>query len=681
MIFKSIRLQNFRQFKSEVNLKFAQPNAKDNNITLIIAENGVGKTTLLQSFRYCFFGSSGNYLNLPNSFNLVNNNLANDLLDTDEATMFVEVEFTHENESYIARREETFQKRNGKMNSIESNKFTLKILDGHNGWKEIGEEKAEDKIRSIMPPGLSYIFMFDGERMERSIADSNFKKELKDSILGILNIKKYDELISLIGTKGQTTSVMGKINQRIAGDTSNDVKTIQENQQFEENKDKTLEEIEKNENEIKQYQKIIDDSNYNLEKIEEIAKEQAILRNLESDFKNKEEQIESYSKEYIDQSFQLLINKNISSIKKDFIGFLKSKDDSNIIYRNLHIDTLEDILNTNICLCGDDITGDLNKKHQIEMLKNIALPIETAHNLGHIQELINISDDFDVDYQGIKELKMRITSEKSILSRINTDIRNQEKIIKNLEANYDINYMEQIDKARKKINELNKIIGQNRYHLDLVNRKLNKQEKEMEKISSRTEQNKQITILLKTLEKLIERLKEVRDQKSNEARKRLEFHFQNILSKIMQGSYTTKIDEYYNIEIFDNNNNDVTSVLSTGQNVVVSIALISALINTAKELSDEIISTEKYGIIMDAALSNVDTTHMNRLAKHSLVDMEQLIFLSFRKQLKNDLMGSIGDNVGKAYHLYKEESDSGVSSEEIELEDLYDFVNSIEGDL
>ena len=49
MIFKSIRLKNFRQYKKEITIEFAIPQGNSNNITMIIAANGVGKTTLLQA--------------------------------------------------------------------------------------------------------------------------------------------------------------------------------------------------------------------------------------------------------------------------------------------------------------------------------------------------------------------------------------------------------------------------------------------------------------------------------------------------------------------------------------------------------------------------------------------------------------------------------------------------------
>lgn len=268
----------------------------------------------------------------------------------------------------------------------------------------------------------------------------------------------------------------------------------------------------------------------------------------------------------------------------------------------------------------------------------------------------------------------KISGEKYELEQINGEIKNLEINIKRLETEHNINYSSEIDKASDKMMDLRESRGEQKRVLDSVEDKLRKQDRKLLEINQNNIQNKKIMRVIEVLEKVIEITEKTRDEKNKQACETLGKHFQETLSKVMQGKYRTEIDEFYNIKIFDINENDVTSVLSTGQNVVVSISLISALIETAKELSNDIDKDSKYGIIMDAALSNLDSTHINRLSKHSLNNMEQLIFLSFKKQLKNELIASIGDNVGKAYELYLNEEGS-VDYNEIELVNLSTYIN------
>ena len=66
MIFKSIKLSNFRQFRNNDVITFSTD--PKNNVTLFVADNNVGKTTLLQAFLWCLYGEA----KLDNEQNLAN---------------------------------------------------------------------------------------------------------------------------------------------------------------------------------------------------------------------------------------------------------------------------------------------------------------------------------------------------------------------------------------------------------------------------------------------------------------------------------------------------------------------------------------------------------------------------------------------------------------------------------
>lgn len=56
MLLKSIKLENFRQFCNE-SIDFAQGEG-GKNVTIIIGENGTGKTTFAQAFFWCLYGET-----------------------------------------------------------------------------------------------------------------------------------------------------------------------------------------------------------------------------------------------------------------------------------------------------------------------------------------------------------------------------------------------------------------------------------------------------------------------------------------------------------------------------------------------------------------------------------------------------------------------------------------------
>ena len=56
MLLKSIKLEIFRQFRNE-SIDFAQGEG-GKNVTIIIGENGTGKTTFAQAFFWCLYGET-----------------------------------------------------------------------------------------------------------------------------------------------------------------------------------------------------------------------------------------------------------------------------------------------------------------------------------------------------------------------------------------------------------------------------------------------------------------------------------------------------------------------------------------------------------------------------------------------------------------------------------------------
>ena len=56
MLLKSLKLKDFRQFKGEQGVVFSTD--PDKNVTIIMGENGSGKTTFAQAFTWCLYGAT-----------------------------------------------------------------------------------------------------------------------------------------------------------------------------------------------------------------------------------------------------------------------------------------------------------------------------------------------------------------------------------------------------------------------------------------------------------------------------------------------------------------------------------------------------------------------------------------------------------------------------------------------
>ena len=103
MLLQSIKLTNFRQFRDE-EIVFAS-GADGKNVTIILGENGTGKTTFAQAFFWCLYGETEFSDKI-----IINRLVANKLLVGQSDKVIVELRLQHGENSYILTREQTYTK-------------------------------------------------------------------------------------------------------------------------------------------------------------------------------------------------------------------------------------------------------------------------------------------------------------------------------------------------------------------------------------------------------------------------------------------------------------------------------------------------------------------------------------------------------------------------------------------
>lgn len=161
MQIKSIHLKNFRQFYGEQKIEFSTDVEK--NITLIHAENGVGKTTLLNSILWTFFGKTTSRFEQKDK--IVNFSAEKE----GKASAAVQVFFTHDSSEYQAQRIFRIADGNAGRNTFSVTKI------GANGAFEVSLPNPSAFINSVIPEGMAPYFFFDGEQAETFSGENNRK--------------------------------------------------------------------------------------------------------------------------------------------------------------------------------------------------------------------------------------------------------------------------------------------------------------------------------------------------------------------------------------------------------------------------------------------------------------------------------------------------------------------------
>ena len=680
MIFNYIKLTNFRQYKGENVVEFSNPSNKG-PITLIVAENGVGKTTFLQAFRYCFYGNLSNnkYINLPNSENLMTDTIASELEDGDRSSLSVEVSFEHVGKTFIIRRETKHIKVSGKMKALETIS-SLSVSSDLSGYKTINNEEADLEMMKLLPSGLSHIFMFDGERMERRIDSNEFRSDLKESVLGILNIRSYESLIEHIGLESKKRTLIGRLSGRITYTT---VEAQEESYKL----DKLRNSVVDTENKLKQLKDDLDAQN------KHIAEAKQVQLSLEENRKKVEErnalegQINLINSEMSRLStalkhigFNALYKKELIRVRKLYNDFLRTKKDERDFYQFLHIDTLNEILERKKCICGEYITPGSSHEEHIKRLFATSLPHFSAQNLSFISsDIFNNASNLAEDKKTMLELYSELNEKADEKRSIGYKIEKLNFEIKESESKFGGTSQVSIEERTHKIETINREIGEQQRFKQELETLVQKQENILKPMIDENSRNQKINSVIKQIKEIKKSLEQEKEKLEEKARKVLSKHFNDNLSTIMSGNYSTEINKDYSIVVTDvDKKENVTPVLSTGQSVVVSISFIHALIATAAELSNEYNRNEKYAVIMDAALSNLDEKHIAKVSKYNLNTFKQLIFISVKRQLRDEMFVNIKPKIGIAYEFTRESN--RVNIKRIDNKYIGDFIHEMAGE-
>ena len=175
MWLSQITLKDFRCFHGEHSIEFSQdPNR---NVTLVHAENGVGKTTLLNALLWCFYGQTTERFEKRDD--LVNY----DAKAAGVQHAYVEVLFEHNSSRYRARR---FTKGGGG-----EREFTVMRID--NG-SHVTLPNADAFINTVIPKSMAGHFLFDGEHAEFFLGEDN-RRAIKRAVQDILGCSLIETAI------------------------------------------------------------------------------------------------------------------------------------------------------------------------------------------------------------------------------------------------------------------------------------------------------------------------------------------------------------------------------------------------------------------------------------------------------------------------------------------------------
>lgn len=451
MLIKNIRIKNFRQYKN-VFLEFSTDPHK--NLTVILGENGYGKTTLIRAFIWCLYRDGKLFKNPI----LLNDDVATEMSPGSEEKVVVTIDLVHANTNYRITTTEKYRKDVSGAITVSSKAATSMIRESN----PILYNQTDVEINKILKQDLKDYFFYDGEN--NKIEYMSKRKSLKNAVSQMMGIKRLETLKSYFQETG-TSGVFGVLNEEYKG-SSIDLQPIRDElDSIKAERDSTLKQADDNENQInllterRNEKQAIIDANKDVEEdqkklkllVNKVEKNQLNVDSLFNEMINK---LNGRNNTFLNSLFAKCFEKfNLESLKSES-SFGTEKSLSNISE-----EAIDQLIRRGYCLCGAEITNENEAyKHLIEAKLHME-----PHDFGkYLSNFIDTEKNNNIDsMRRLESTKSSVTDFLDLVDAIEIDQEEIDSIKTNIAGRQDIGeYQIEVDRLNMQISQL---VGQNDY--------------------------------------------------------------------------------------------------------------------------------------------------------------------------------------------------------------------------
>ena len=572
MRIEEIQFRNFRKYVN-TGVKFSD---NDNDLHVVVAENGAGKTTFLNAMTWCLYNEEPKIRDEDDALPTLNTQVSNNS-ENDEERASVAITVSGDGLKLIFKRSDIFKihsihsdyyKNNGKREEWIDQEFTVTEIQGSSQNVCRERDECELLVSSFIPEAIKEFFFFDGEQLDNYFLMSS---AIKEQVFTLSHIYLLDEMERRIKSKKKELENSG------SPDSSAESKLQEYNA-----KNKLLNE---EKGRYKRSEKVYISKKDRLKELMKILGTAPSLKDLEErrNLKIRQKNDLNDNLTVKRQSLNDLIIKESPKILANnaFVKSLelieKNQDDSKMY--PIDVSVLEDSIKDGSCKVCDRVFDE-------ELISYIKTKKAKLSLISPEDKILNDNKKYFNNFKNSSEKYLK--REKGLQKEISTLISTIQTLEQEISEFYDtIKVHEHLREAIEERDELLELLPQKKSDLDTLKLNIDKLELEVQKLHEEyiklleaEKEFKEISAKIKLCVDSLTVIDNVKEDMMSETRKTIQDTTKEKFFGLIRKSQTygeIEINENYEVKLFDEDGRAALSSASASETELLALAFILAI--------------------------------------------------------------------------------------------------------
>lgn len=614
MRIESVEIYNFRQYKN-VTFEFKKTNSHD--LHIILGDNGIGKTNLLNAISWCLYGKEPHLGNEKIARKRINADELEEAIRLGHEKCKVKVVVTIS----VDGKQISFER----MQEFKANKdpfeykpvFVVTVVSENGNEVLTDNEEIDNIIKQYLPEEINEYFFFDGEQLDKYFI-SNQGEKIHQAIYNISQVKLLSSMIKRLKTViHEFQDEAGKKN---VGINELNIKK----KEIETTVNILSENISNCKKQIVLAESEITTCNEFLAGKEGVPEKEAEFQQLDEQIRVKEKELENHLNNFKQFLREYKILFSLYPKLKKTLELVNSKEDKGELPPNIDKQFLERMLKYHKCfICDRPMEKDEEEKVE-SLLQQLKLSSSVSHFLVKIksplEEAIQKCKQYPVKRDELIEREKNIQRE---LDNLNERFNRIDSFLKNYKDKEKIRMMHE---KRSQYDDIKKKTESNRVKFEV---QLESAKKTLDEISSNLKKAISKQEELKVLENQIEFaetsrkiVEEIENEMMCEVKDKMTGETMSIFNMLDWKTETFShivLDDSYVLELFDNYGYPMVGACSAAERALLALSFTLAL---------QKVSGYDSMLFIDTPVGRVDlqnranfATVLNEIAKNKQVIM------------------------------------------------------------